>query len=207
MKKIVFLALILICFMPIFPIKTLKKAVPSKEEQFLATLKKTIEEKKAERIAKLEQSDNPKKRAKAQKLKEKKYLDHIRIVTQDGKTTYLQLADSISGYFDGRSFPYNKQELEKTLKSLCDTYGLTIKDITEIAIYRSTKRSRNYSLFFVGSQYWWTSADLYSAAIFVNTTKKENPSNRELRRTRWKKSEEERRRRRQAEAEKQNSPA
>lgn len=155
--------------------KSLKKAAPSREEQFLENLTKIIENKKAERIAILEKSNDPKKQKKAEALKKRKYLDHIRIEQKDSRTIYLQLANSVPR-MEGRSFPYDKEKLNKALQELCDKYGLTIKDITEVAVYRSSKRRKNCIL---GS--WWTANDLYSAAIFINTTKKDNPNNREWR--------------------------
>jgi len=141
-------------------------------------LRKTVEAKKAEEIARLEKSKNPKKQAKAEELKKKTRIDHIKIVTKGGKTTYLQLENSTTGFLGGRSYPYDEQNLKEKLHELCQKHGLSIKDVTEIAVYQSTKVRKNFIL---GSL--WGHTDLYSAAFYIGTTKRDNPSRIELMRS------------------------
>ncbi len=176
LKNTLFLLIITITiFIPTHALKSLKNAAPAQEALFLASLKKRIIEQKNKRIARLERSKKSKKRAKAEELKRRKHLDHIKIVTEDGTTTYLQLENSRSGYFGGRSHPYDQQKLAIILQELCKKHGLTLQNVTEISVYLSTKQRKNCIL---GS--WWTNNDLYSAAFYLGTTKAENPTRRDF---------------------------
>ena len=153
--------------LPTYSIQLLKKA-PSQEQIFLENLRKTVEQKKAETIQRLATSKNPKKQEKAKQLKEQRtHLDHIKIVTPEG-THYLQLEHSLGRMgIIGRSYPYNKEELNKKLHELCQKHGLGLRDIREVAIYVSTKKRRHPLLGIL-----WLSDDLYSAAFYCGVNKK-----------------------------------
>lgn len=173
-KNLLFLLIITSgIFIPAHALKSLKKAAQKPEEQFLEALRKTVKEEKARTIARLEASKNPKKQAKAKELKKRSRLDHIKIVTEGGKTTYLQLEDS--RIFLQSYYPYDQQKLEKKLQELCKKHGLNLQNITEVWVHLSAKRRD--SSFFGGL---WTNNDLYSAAFYLGTTKAENPSKRDF---------------------------
>lgn len=143
--------------------KSLKQPA-TQTELLLTKIKKLVEQKRAEKIAALEQE----KPAKAEKLKQRKRIDHIKIIREGKSSIYLQLEHSTRGLFfiEGRYYPFDAQELEATLQTLLDENINPLQENIDVDVYKSEKK-RMHPIF--GRLY--LSNDLYSAAIFLDKEK------------------------------------